>query len=159
NLPGTLPQAVQTWRDGACERLIVADDGQWGEPSARLPVPDGALNWAALDGPATAWPSPSPEDVALLQYTGGTTGLPRAAMLTHKNLTSTVSIYNAWNRGIGRAHRRGDRVMCVLPLFHIYALTAVLLRGLANGAEFLLRQRFDPDEALEDIERGRCTHF
>ncbi len=159
NLPGTLPQAVQAWQEGACDRLIVAEDADWGGIGAGLAVPGGARTLDGLDGPDLAWPEAAPDDVALLQYTGGTTGLPRAAMLTHANLTSTVSIYDAWNQGIGRAYHRGDRVMCVLPLFHIYALTAVLLRGLANGAELLLRQRFDVESALADIERGRCTHF
>jgi long-chain acyl-CoA synthetase len=50
-------------------------------------------------------------------------------------------------------------MMCVLPLFHIYALTSVMLRVLDNGAEMMLRQRFDADAALADIEQGRCTHF
>jgi long-chain acyl-CoA synthetase len=159
NLPGALPQAVQAWREGACARLIVADDREWGEPSAALPVPEGVLGWAGLDGPAREWPALAPADVALLQYTGGTTGLPRAAMLTHGNLTATVGIYNAWNRGLGRPFGPGDRMMCVLPLFHIYALTSVMLRVLDNGAELLLRQRFDADAALADIEQGGCTHF
>ena len=67
------------------------------------------------------------DDVALLQYTGGTTGLPKGAMLSHGNLTSAVSIYDVWGRQ-ARAERNAiERVICVLPLFHIYALTVVLL--------------------------------
>ena len=159
NLPATLPQATQAQRDGACERLIVADDRQWGEPSAALPIPERAIDWAGLDGPAIARPHIDPDGPALLQYTGGTTGLPRAAVLTHANLTSTVDIYQTWFNGTGRPHRPGDRVMGVLPLFHIYALSAVLLRGLASGVEIMLRERFDVETALDDIERGRCTHF
>ena len=159
DLSSTLPQALQAWRDGACDRLIVAEDRHWGEPSAGSGVPEGALGLAGLDGPPQDWPALGPDDLALLQYTGGTTGPPRAAMLSHGNLTSTVAIYNAWNRGAGRVIGPGSRLMCVLPLFHIYALTAVMLRALDNGALLMLRQRFDPDAALDDIERGRCTHF
>ena len=158
DLPGVLPQALAAWREGGCDRLIVAADAEWGGAGGPG-VPEGAVAFAGLDGPAIEPPALVPSDLALLQYTGGTTGPPRAAMLTHGNLTSAVSIYNAWNRGIGRPIGPGSRLMCVLPLFHIYALTSVMLRAFDNGAALMLRQRFDAGTALDDIERGRCTHF
>ncbi len=158
DLPGVLPQAVAAWRDGGCDRLIVAEDATWGGPGG-AGVPAGAVAFDALDGPAAEMSLLQPADLALLQYTGGTTGPARAAMLSHGNLTSAVSIYSAWNLGIGRPIGPGSRLMCVLPLFHIYALTAVMLRSIENGAMLMLRQRFDADAALDDIERGRCTHF
>ena len=123
------------------------------------PLPPNTLEMATLDGPAIPWPTLDPNDVALLQYTGGTTGQPRAAQLTHANLTATVSIYDAWNTGLGRTFRPHDRILCVLPLFHIYALTAVLLRAVANGVELVLHSRFDRDAVLDAIERDRITHF
>ena len=98
------------------------------------------------------------DDVAILQFTGGTTGVAKAAMLTHGNLTAAVSAYDLFNAAPHRRIHPGDRVMAVLPLFHIYALTAVLLRTLHAGATLLLRPRFDPATALDDIEAG-CTHF
>ena len=156
NLPGVLATALAV--QDAVDRIIVADDAVWGPGGEGLAMPD-LPEMSALDGPAVAWPVLDAGDVAVLQFTGGTTGQPRAAMLTHANLTSTVSIYDAWNVGIGRAFRPGDRVLCVLPLFHIYALTAVLLRALANGVELLLRQRFVLEQVLDDIEIGRCTHM
>ena len=155
NLPGVLPQALAA----GAERLIVADDAAWGQGSETLPIPDGALVIGEMDGPPLAWPVLDPHETALLQFTGGTTGHPRAARLTHANLTSTVSIYDAWNEGFGRGFRPGDRVLCVLPLFHIYALTAVLLRTLSNGVELVLRPRFVLDQVLDDIETGRCTQM
>lgn len=158
DLPGVLPHALTAWREGGCDRLIVAEDAEWGGAGG-AGIPDGAASFGDLDGPAIEWPALDASDLALLQYTGGTTGPARAAMLSHGNLTSAVSIYNAWNRGIGRPIGPGSRLMCVLPLFHIYALTAVMLRTFENGATLLLRQRFDPEMALDDIERGRCTHF
>ena len=154
DLPGVLPQALAA----ACDRLIVAEDAEWGGPGG-AGVPEAAIAFAGLDGPEVAMPTLEPSDLALLQYTGGTTGPPRAAMLSHGNLTSAVSIYKTWNRGIGRDIGPGSRLMCVLPLFHIYALTAVMLRCFENGALLMLRQRFDADAALDDIERGRCTNF
>ncbi len=155
NLPGVLPQALAA--DGV--RLVVADDGEWGPSPDAAPMPGGVLALSALDGPAVAWPDADPDEVALLQYTGGTTGQPRAAQLTHANLTAAVAIYDAWNNGQGRRFRPGDRMLCVLPLFHIYALTAVLLRAVANGVEMVLHGRFDRDAVLDAIERGRCTHL
>jgi long-chain acyl-CoA synthetase len=154
NLEGVLPQAVAA----AAQRLVVADDAEWG-PSELLPMPADALPMAALDGPPIDWPALDPNDVALLQFTGGTTGQPRAAQLTHANLTAAVAIYDAWNVGLGRDFRPRDRVLCVLPLFHIYALTAVLLRALRNGVEVVLHRRFQLDAVLEAIERDRCTHM
>ena len=160
DLPALLPQATALLRDGHADRLLVGEDAAWGPGGPGQGVPAGALGLSALDTPPPpAWPAAGPHDPAVLQYTGGTTGLPRAAILTHANLTSAVSIYGAWNEGIGRAPRPGDRAMCVLPLFHIYALTAVFLRAIAGGTELLLRPRFDPEQALCDIEHGRCTHF
>ena len=154
DLPGVLPQALAA----GCDRLIVAEDAEWGGPGG-VGVPEGAVAFAGLDGPAVAAPALEPSALALLQYTGGTTGPSRAAMLSHGNLTSAVSIYKTWNRGIGRDIGPGSRLMCVLPLFHIYALTAVMLRCFENGALLMLRQRFDAETALDDIERGRCTNF
>ena len=89
------------------------------------------------------WPQVDPSEVAVLQYTGGTTGLPRAAMLTHANLSAATAIYEAWFKGAGRSWQPGDRVIGVLPLFHIYMLTTVLLRCLSAGVEIMLRLRFD----------------
>ena len=105
-----------------------------------------------------AWPAITPDDVALLQYTGGTTGMPKAALLSHGNLTAAVSIIN--NVAAGKvAIGPDDKMLGVLPLFHIYALTAVLLRAIAAGCEIMLRPRFDLDQTLADIETGGVTVF
>jgi long-chain acyl-CoA synthetase len=106
-----------------------------------------------------AWPTVSPDDIALLQYTGATTGTPKAAVLTHANLTAAVSSYRTWVAGQRAADLPPDRVLMVLPLFHIYGLTSVMLRHLASGNEMLLRSRFDVEAALRDIEVNRVTTF
>ncbi len=157
NLAGVLPQAVAA--QPHLDRLVVADDADWGPGGDGVAMPAGALALGSLDGPDLALPALGPDDVALLQYTGGTTGQPRAAQLTHANLTATVSIYEAWNNGFGRHFQPNDRMICVLPLFHIYALTAILLRGIASGVEMVLHPRFQLDAILDAIEHGRCTHF
>lgn len=136
--------------EGACARLFVADDTHWDD--------DGPTGLPEAD-PPKAWPDVRAEDLALLQFTGGTTGLPKAAMLTHANLTAAVATGRIWAQAHGRALGPTDRVIGVLPLFHIYALTSVLLRTLEAGAELLLRERFDVAGVLADIEVERATFF
>jgi long-chain acyl-CoA synthetase len=108
---------------------------------------------------AVAWPQIDIDAIALLQYTGGTTGLPKGAMLTHGNLTSAVSIYDVWSANQKAERNTIERVILVLPLFHIYALTVVLLRTLKNGDLISLHQRFDLDAVMRDIEVKRATAF
>jgi long-chain acyl-CoA synthetase len=105
----------------------------------------------------SAWPPVSAGDIALLQYTGATTGVPKAAVLTHANLTAAVSSYRIWGGGQRPADAPPDRVLAVLPLFHIYGLVSVMLRHLASGNELLLRSRFDIEAVLRDIEINRIT--
>ncbi len=162
NLALLMPNAAQLFSDKIAEHLVVGAADAWGTPAhiPLAPMPEGAIAFADLDGPAPpAWPHITADDIAVLQYTGGTTGLPRAAMLTHGNLTAAVSIYNAWLAGTGRAAQRGDKIIGVLPYFHIYALTNVLLLGIDNGVEQLLRLRFDVETTLRDISEKRATNF
>ncbi|WP_158745744.1 dicarboxylate--CoA ligase PimA [Acidisphaera sp. L21] len=158
-----LPQALSLLADEPLDHLIVGEDAAWGAGPPTLALPPDArilsfaqLSEAEFTGP---WPQQDPAEVAVLQYTGGTTGLPRAAMLTHANLTAATSIYEHWYAGTGRTWQQHDRVIGVLPLFHIYMLTTVLLRCLKGGVEILLRQRFEPAQILDDIEKGRATTF
>ena len=80
-------------------------------------------------------------------------------MLTHANLSAAVSSYDAWHNGVGRHPQPGDKFIGVLPLFHIYMLTTVLLRALRSGTPILLRLRFDAAATLDDIETRRATIF
>ncbi len=157
---GLLKLAGALSQMGLVGRLAVGDDAHWGEGPASAPVPEGALrieDWLAAGEPA-ALPVVQPMDVALLQYTGGTTGLPKGAMLTHANLTAAAESYARWNAGRGpEGEQRIRRMIGVLPLFHIYAFTCDLLLTLAGGHELLIRARFDPDRTLADIETLKAT--
>ena len=161
NIPGLLQNAMAVLAEGHLDRLILGDDAEWGAPSPALPIPVAAnvFNLSAASAPPPpAWPAITPDDVALLQYTGGTTGMPKAALLSHGNLTAAVSIIN--NVAAGKITvGPDDKMLGVLPLFHIYALTAVLLRAIAAGAEIVLRPRFDVDQTIADIETGGVTVF
>src|SRR5262249_429809 len=102
------------------------------------------------------WSKGDVEDVALLQYTGGTTGKPKGAMLSHANLSAACAIYKAWGDPQRISEPRAAKIISVLPLFH---LPNVLRRGLQEGNELLRRARFDVATTLADIEVKRATVF
>jgi long-chain acyl-CoA synthetase len=150
DVPAVLTTARRLLDEGHCRRLFLGRDAAWDDagPSG-LPDAD----------PPPDWPVLLPDDVALLQYTGGTTGVPKAAMLSHANLTAAVAIGGTWTAGLGTQLCPSDLMIGVLPLFHIYALTSVLLRGLAGGAEIMLMPRFDAAAVVTAIETDRATTF
>ncbi len=94
-------------------------------------------------------------DVAVLQYTGGTTGTPKGAMLTHANLTINIQQVAAWATNLGEE----EIILAVLPLFHIFAMTTVLNFGVLRGFEMVLIPKFDLDQALKLIGQIRPTIF
>ena len=165
NIGGMYERALKLAEAGLVDRLIVGDDAAWGpSPVPASPIAAGPnvvtfADFVTGGDPGAALPAVRPDDVALLQYTGGTTGMPKGAILTHGNLTAAVSMYENWFGNLPGDRTERDRIICVLPLFHIYALTTILLRGLKRGAAILLRTRFDVETTLRDIEVGRATHF
>ena len=165
NLASLLPMALKFLDKGLLDLLIVCEDNDWGDVgNPQLPLPDDARirtfkRFTEGAAPPSQWPAISPDDVALLQYTGGTTGLPKGAMLSHGNLTSAVSIYTIWGEAARAERNTIERVICVLPLFHIYALTVILLQRIHVGDTISLHQRFDTGRVLDDIEKNRATVF
>jgi long-chain acyl-CoA synthetase len=165
NLSALLPTALKFLDKGLLDRLIVCEDDDWGKvgtPQTPLPNNPAIITYRQfVDGASklAAWPAIDADDVALLQYTGGTTGLPKGAMLSHGNLTSAVSIYDVWGRPARFKRNAIERVICVLPLFHIYALTVVMLSSLRRGHLVSLHQRFDVEAVMRDIEVKRATVF
>jgi long-chain acyl-CoA synthetase len=107
----------------------------------------------ANDGACDA-PSIDPaRDVALIQYTGGTTGTPKGAMLTHQNLTANARQVNAIDPWQGDE----DRIVGVLPFFHVFANTCVLNRTVQRGGMIAMLPRFDAAQTLALIERVKAT--
>jgi long-chain acyl-CoA synthetase len=99
-------------------------------------------------------PLPDPDKLAALLYTSGTSGRPRAAMLTHRALASNLDQVAA----VEPPMMRGDDVVLgVLPLFHVYGLNAVLGGVLRHRCTLVLAERFDPRGTLELVEAERCT--
>ena len=165
DLAALLPTALKFLEKGLLDRLIVCEDDHWGavgNPHAPIPDHPAIVRVATfVQGAArpAQWPQISPDDTALLQYTGGTTGLPKGAMLSHGNLTSAVSIYDVWSRKARLERNAIERVICVLPLFHIFALTVVMLFSIRRGNLISLHQRFDVEAVMRDIEVKRATAF
>jgi long-chain acyl-CoA synthetase len=165
DLAALLPIALKFLEKGLLDRLIVCEDDHWGavgNPHAPIPASPAIVTFqkfAVGATPPSQWPQISPDDVALLQYTGGTTGLPKGAMLSHGNLTSAVSIYDVWSKTARMERNAIERVICVLPLFHIFALTVVMLSSIRRGNLISLHQRFDLEAVMRDIEVKRATAF
>ena len=111
------------------------------EMGRRLPPPSVQVN---------------PDEVALLQYTGGTTGFSKGAMLTHRNLVSDVLQCVSWNQD---AVKGQERMLAVLPLFHVYGMTVAMNEAIELAATIILLPRFNIDEALEAINLYQPTRF
>ncbi len=95
------------------------------------------------------------EDLAVLQYTGGTTGTAKGAMLTHTNLVSNALAFAAWIKG-----KAGQETfLTALPLSHIYGMTTSMTVPLSLGAKIVLMSKFEPTKALEEINRRKVTVF
>ncbi|MCW5680311.1 MAG: dicarboxylate--CoA ligase PimA [Xanthobacteraceae bacterium] len=164
NFPGMVTRALKLDAEGLLDHLIVGDDAEFGPaPINYDPIPANGRSITlksllSLASPPSQWPEVSEDDIALLQYTGGTTGLPKGAMILHRNLTSTNSIYKNW-AAAQREIKSGEKVILVLPLFHIYALSSVFLRAIDQGNECMLRPRFDVETTFRDIEEKKANYF
>jgi len=101
------------------------------------------------------------EEIVVLQYTGGTTGLPKGAMLTHANLSAVCAQYLETTGGTPtRVLDEGvERILIVLPLFHIFALSSVMMLGIRLGGALVLYTRFDADAVVQELDKGRISVF
>lgn len=122
-----------------------------------LPYRRDVAEWEAMLHPAE--PVPVPLDplhsLALLQYTGGTTGTPKGAMLTHQNLTANARQIEA----IDPHESERDMILGALPLFHVFANACVLNRTVVDGGCIAMLPRFDTGQVLAAIRRTRPTSF
>jgi long-chain acyl-CoA synthetase len=99
----------------------------------------------------------APDDLAVLQYTGGTTGTPKGAMLTHANIFANVIQTELF---MNRSPERGvGRHLLVIPYFHIYAFTVGMMKGLWVGAMQILLPKYDVEQVLAAIKEYRPTYF
>jgi long-chain acyl-CoA synthetase len=145
------PDAVQAQMQAGKQLASVAND-------------DRHISFAALmdnDGIYRSYPlADLAETAAVLQYTGGTTGLPKGAMLTHANLSAATEQCIETTRTDPPVLELGkERILAVLPPFHIYALTVNMLLGIRIGAELVLHTRFDIDTVVKELSEKKITAF
>jgi len=98
----------------------------------------------------------APDDIALLQYTGGTTGVSKGAMLSHKNMMANVMQTTEWLVG---SRRGGEKVLAALPFFHVYGMTCALNFSVALAATMVVHPRFVVGDILKSINRTKPTLF
>jgi long-chain acyl-CoA synthetase len=97
----------------------------------------------------------APSDLAVLQYTGGTTGVPKGAMLSHRALVANVLQCKAWHASVGP----GDRILAIMPFFHVYGLTVVMNLAVLNAMTMVLIPRPDLRHILLAIQKHRPRFF
>ena len=164
-----LPTALKVL-DGSSLQTLVVGSVAGGLPAAKsvlyrlfkrsevaaLPADPRVIRFSALtdnDGRSDPVAIDAAKDIALIQYTGGTTGTPKGAELTHQNLTANARQVNA----IDPDHDADDRILGVLPFFHVFANTCVLNRTILNGGTITMLPRFDAKQALDAITRTKTT--
>ena len=116
----------------------------------------GTRTWRQFLGNGDEKPEPTQtggDDLALLPYTSGTTGRPKGAMLSHANLVANHEQMQQTRLAV----EERDVVLCVLPLFHIYAMNVAMAFTLWRGATVLLAERFDPSSSLEAVATQRAS--
>jgi len=144
----------------ALKRVLAPYTKRGREASATVSRDEPVLHWRDLlrrvdDKPPEAEVDPS-SDLALLQYTGGTTGLAKGVMLSHANLLANVEQVRAWFPDADPGH---EVMMAVLPFFHVYGLTVCLLLGVRLRAALVLLPRFDLSAVVSSIDHYRPTLF
>lgn len=147
------PRVKNVARQHPLRHIVVA--GLHGE----IPLGPEVIRWepAVAAAPATApGIDLDPGAAACLQYTGGTTGVSKGAVLTHRNLVANCHQVWEW---FGRPEPGTERILTILPLFHSYGMTGCMNYGLMSGAALILLPRWDVDEALEAIREHRPTSF
>lgn len=95
-------------------------------------------------------------DLALLQYTGGTTGYPKGVMLTHKNLIANTLMCDAW---MYKCKKGEETILGILPFFHVYGMTTVLILSVMQQGKMVLLPKFDAEQALKTIDKLKPTLF
>ncbi len=95
-------------------------------------------------------------DIALLQYTGGTTGFPKGVMLTHKNLLANTEMCKAW---LYKGGRGKEKVLGIIPFFHVYGMTTVMLLSVVQGYQMILMPNFNAEKTLKTIHKEKPTTF
>jgi len=154
------PLALAVRERTSVAHLLVTSLTEYTPAAAAPPKVDGALALADLvraTPPRVTHVPVAADDLAVLQYTGGTTGASKGAMLTHANIFANVIQSEAF---MYRARVRGEaRYLLVIPYFHIYAFTVGMMTGIWSGALQVLIPKYDVEQVLAAIRDFRPTYF
>jgi long-chain acyl-CoA synthetase len=155
-----LVQAVRA--QTAIEQVIVTSLAEYSANGAGAPRVDETQTLADLLAPVKPAELPrvaiDPHDVAVLQYTGGTTGTPKGAMLTHANIWANVVQTESWTNP-AYMYSGNERYLVVIPYFHIYAFAVCMMVGLRIGALQIIHPKYEPEAVLASIRDFRPTYF
>jgi len=158
-----LAPAVLAVRDQtAIENIIITSLGEYSAAATPTAAVEGTIRMTDLLVGVSEPDLPrveidTDEDVAVLQYTGGTTGIPKGAMLTHRNIFANVVQTDAWAHQF--TQRGEDCYLLVIPLFHIYGFTVGMIEGVWRGVQQVLIPKYDVEAVLTAIRDYRPTYF
>jgi len=160
-LDALAPLALAVRPQTALEQVIVTSLAEYSSGAAAPPRLAGTVALADLLASVPAAEvlrvDIAPDDIAVLQYTGGTTGTPKGAMLTHRNIFANVVQTEAF---MYRTKTRGDSTyLLVIPYFHIYAFTVGMMKGVWVGARQVLLPKYDVEQVLTAIRDDPPTYF
>ncbi|MBR0653577.1 long-chain-fatty-acid--CoA ligase [Plastoroseomonas arctica] len=171
DLAPLLPRVLQVLdRDGPLKRVVVCRFAEAlpfvkgvmfsllkRKSLAAIPIGDARVSRFVellAAAPLATPPVISPEGLAVLQYTGGTTGRPKGVMLTHANLCANLRQVQAW---CGTSTEERARMMAVIPFFHVFAMTTAMNVGIGWGSEIIMQPRYEKAAVLSAIRRRRPT--
>jgi long-chain acyl-CoA synthetase len=143
------------------EKVIITSMTEYSPAATPPAVTEGAERFfdllASVAEPELPHVEVHPEDVAVLQYTGGTTGVPKGAMLTHYNIFANVIQVSLW--GNHESRTGGETYLLVIPFFHIYGFTVGMMVGTWLGVQQVLIPKYDVEALLNAIRDYCPTYF
>ena len=157
-----LAPSVMALQPGSLETIVITSMAEYSPAAVPPAAATGVARLADLIAAAVTIDLPrvpidADTDVAVLQYTGGTTGVPKAAMLTHRNIFANAIQTELWHH---RSVERGrDKFLLVIPYFHIYGLTVGLMLGVWLGARQIQIPKYDVEVVLAALRDYQPTYF
>jgi long-chain acyl-CoA synthetase len=129
------------------------ENNQYEVPSFVIKLEDVLFKYSNLDPQLKV----TPDSIANLQYTGGTTGIYKGAILTHRNLVVNATQFRYWFKNV---YQDGQgKFVCVIPMFHIYAMSTTMNHAILSGSSLLILSKFDLNELMRSIDKYKPNLF